>query len=939
MRYGFYNTHITALPATLFKDCGKLADLYYTFGACQYLETLPKDIFSSTPNITTLESCFYNTGELTLHEDLFKPLQNCNNFKKCFQSSRITSIPARMFVNVPLNTNVQYCFANCNGIRELDANVFEDSNISNASYCFANCSFETISADVFKNCVRCSDFTYAFCNNSSLRLISGNVFENCPTSNFQYWIKDCSNITEISGAVFKNTNITYNQQNIWHYTPDVISGNIFENCLSLSTTNNEYWYNYFPQAKRITGAIFKGCSNLTDLQYAIKDNSNLVELGNTFEGVTRNQYWNTKVVYNCPNLELLSGALYKDSNISVLGCISNTAKIKAITGNLYENCHLLTSADDWYSNWSNRAKFETISGAVFKNCINLTSAVYCIYDFDLLEDVAGNIFEGCTKLNNAKDAISSCDNLVRISGNIFEGCKSLDNSASYPHLVSLNKLTEISGSMYKDSNGTLNVSVCPNLSIISGALYDNAPNGKLNIASITQINKDVFINNESRTSGPSFDNCQIETLPEGILDHMPNITSAPSFYKCFKLKTIPASLFKKTPKINRIPNFGYCMSLEEIPEEFFAGLSSATSGSSAFSWCTNLKSIGAGVFKNCSLLNDVSSMFDSCTQLETISDDIFAGCIGIKNATSLFKKCSSLKSIPVTLLNDATALINVSNMFEASGVTTIDEGFLAKNVNIQNASSMFKGCRSLEQVHDTFTSTNVKISNINSIFESCSRLASVPLALFKAKPALTSASSCFDGTGVKAITPSIFEGVSSITSLSSIFRNCNLISHVPDGLFNGLINVTSLTNIFEACNGLVTVGKNLINKCIKLDTVSRMFINCTALCTVGDAFKGGASITKIDYCFNGTAALTSVPDTLLSELVNLTDVRYMFASSAYRSNLVINAPDVSDASYFTYSSLNQITGNVFVKDGTKTANTFLNASGKNYNVIIMKDVE
>ena len=930
--YCFYScAALGAIPVGLFADCTAAQNFESCFSGCTSLSSVPKDTFKTTVNVNSFSACFYNTGKFVVYQDLFRYTGRCTNYTSCFSNSKIAAVPAQLFKYCPANTDVSSCFRYCTGIKTLDKNVFTGSNIKNANYCFSNCEIVEISGDIFKDCTQCTDFTYVFANNKYLTTISGNIFENCPTSAFQYWNAYCPALKEISGAIFKNTGVGNNQASLWASQPEVISGNIFENCLGITDTSGNIWYNNFcNRVKRITGAIFKGCTNLTNCRYAIYYNTNLVEVGNVFEGVTANQYWDY-MFDGCNNIEIISGALFKNSNIPTASLRMGTSKLTQITGNVFEGCTSITSANGVISGLSALTK---VSGALFKNCTSLTAATNIITGCNRLTDVSGNIFEGCTKLATATGVINDCSELKVITGNIFEGCTSL---SSGDQLTSLPKLTEISSAMFKNSSGTLRVSACPGLTTISGALYDGAPNGHLNIATITTINKDIFINNKARTTGPIFDGAAISELPEGILDHMPNITAAPSFARCRNLVAVPANLLANTRKITSVPDFRYCDKLEEIPEGFCADLELITSAASKFQYCSSLKKIGANAFSGCINLTDISYMFTHCAQLELIGADIFKGDVSITNASCAFEYTSSLKAIPATLISDSTNLLNCGSMFQYSGIEQIPEGFLKTNVRVTTCSSMFYMCGALKTVWGEFLKDNVAVTSVDSLFNGCYNLKVVPTYIFKGKPKLTSISNTFRDTGVVEIPSELFAGCDSITSVSSLFEKCKQLERVPDNAFTGLTAVTTMSSVFLDCCNLRTVGNSLVAGCDLLTTFQNIFQNCYRLSKVGQIFEGNSSITSLYCCFYYTYCLVSVPEDFIAHLTSLTDVSYMISYSGLRPELKINSKGITNASYFAYGTHNEI-GNVYLIKGSTTANTFEGASYRNVNIVLVEEV-
>ena len=152
------------------------------------------------------------------------------------------------------------------------------------------------------------------------------------------------------------------------------------------------------------------------------------------------------------------------------------------------------------------------------------------------------------------------------------------------------------------------------------------------------------------------------------------------------------------------------------------------------------------------------------------------------------------------------------------------------------------------------------------------------------------------------INPSFFSFRSDLTDISDMFSECSQLTTIPDNLFDPLVNLERAIALFSRCSKLANIQAKMFSKCTHLKDVSSMFYKCWMDKIPGDIFEGCdeietaentfafSKITKIPVglfsnkrhldsvkgCFQWCENLTSIPEGLFDDCVNLRDVDMAF---------------------------------------------------------------
>lgn len=225
----------------------------------------------------------------------------------------------------------------------------------------------------------------------------------------------------------------------------------------LSQLNTAPWLKYASQIETVKfergvkagerGFSFKGCYNLTSIDFTNFDTSNVVDMRNMFSGCnkltslnlsgfnTSNVTSMTKMFQNCYGLKNLNLNNFNTSNVtdmsymfdycSGLSSIDlssfNTSKVTDMSGMFYY-CEKLATIK--LGKLFNTSKVETMSG-VFGNCHNLTSLDLSGFNTSRTTNMNG-MFAYSTKLTEL-DLSNFDTSKVTNMGTMFAGCSSLTN--------------------------------------------------------------------------------------------------------------------------------------------------------------------------------------------------------------------------------------------------------------------------------------------------------------------------------------------------------------------------------------------------------------------------------------------------------------------------------------------------------------------------------
>lgn len=231
----------------------------------------------------------------------------------------------------------------------------------------------------------------------------------------------------------------------------------------------------------------------------------------------------------------------------------------------------------------------------------------------------------------------------------------------------------------------------------------------------------------------------------------------------------------------------------------------------------------------------------------------------------------AISDIPTSQVDQETALQYMLNNKTdytgvAAGLTTLTTlPTFTQPSGIQNFYSSFRGCSSL-------TSATIDISSGKSfqyMFADCSNLTTVNIG--QTISGLIEPAHMFDGCS-KLTTFPILDGVSG-TDFSYVFSGCSKLTSMSIRFSSAV--TTTMANLFYKCSNLEQV--TISGSGSRVTNISQMFRGCSKLNLASVTLPGFSACQDCSYIFQDCKAITSVPNTIFSKIVNTgtTNIRGM----------------------------------------------------------------
>lgn len=374
-----------------------------------------------------------------------------------------------------------------------------------------------------------------------------------------------------------------------------------------------------------------------------------------------------------------------------------------------------------------------------------------------------------------------------------------------------------------------------------------------------------------------FANKNVMEITDGLFDNQ-TIVGASRAFQGSRLMSVRAGAFSKATLSGSWEYVFRQTNVGNVEEGAFPATSEITNLHGMFYNCQTLTQIPGDVVKHAGkTCVTMTGLLYGCTSLIELPSGLFAGCSVVTNMSSAVSN-TGVKTLPANLLTDCVSLTTASGIFSSSKVTTVPADLFKTNTQLVDLSNVFAGTP-LEAVPATLFSTLTNLSTLSYGFMNCSSLTDLP-----------------DATLSKCV---------NLTDLSFAFYGTIRVSKFPTGILKGLTKLTNLLSGFELCSSSTrfsspgTFTKDLMADLVNLTDAGRAFLGCPFNKVEEGAFDSLAKVTSMGYFFGGPrwspsgATLTTVPESLFSKCVSLTEIAGFFASTALTvipPNLFTNMP-------------------------------------------------
>ena len=336
-------------------------------------------------------------------------------------------------------TKIDYIFADCENLINIDLSNFKSEYIKNMSHMFYNCkSLEKINLCNFIT-NNTNNMSYMFYGCESLINLDLISFDTKLVNNMSYMFGNCSSLYNLDLLCF-NTSNTDNMNGLFFgctslsnlYIASFNTGNLksmremFCGCNSLITLDLSNF-----NIKNVTDihGLFSGCCSITSLDLSNFNIENVLDMGYLFAGcislknIVGISEWNTKKVtdinglfYNCSSLKSLPNISHWNTNNVI-----NMSKI-------FAGCSLIKSLPD-ISKW-NTSKVTNMK-EMFSECISLEFIPEISkWDTSNVIDISFMFFDCSSLIHIPNISFWKNDNIINMKG-IFQGCSS---ASSIPDL-------------------------------------------------------------------------------------------------------------------------------------------------------------------------------------------------------------------------------------------------------------------------------------------------------------------------------------------------------------------------------------------------------------------------------------------------------------------------------------------------------------------------
>ncbi len=121
---------------------------------------------------------------------------------------------------------------------------------------------------------------------------------------------------------------------------------------------------------------------------------------------------------------------------------------------------------------------------------------------------------------------------------------------------------------------------------------------------------------------------------------------------------------------------------------------------------------------------------------------------------------------------------------------------------LEDMSSAFKGCRSLEELAAPGPDTFAGVRSFQG---------------------------AFNGTSLISLPSNLFESAGGISELNETFKGCTYLESLPEGLLSPLAGLERMVSTFAGCKSLTSIPASFFDSNLSLRSMEGVFMNCTSL--------------------------------------------------------------------------------------------------------------
>ena len=651
----------------------------------------------------------------------------------------------------------------------------------------------------------------------------------------------------------------------------------FANCKTLTST--AYWFSYCANLKKIThieylvtddvenmAAMFRGCSDLTDLDFSHFNTANVKNMSELFHTGpksldlrsfdTRNvtdmsaMFYYSSVTsldlssFDTRNVENMNGMFIQCSSLSTLD-LSNfeTENVKNMASMFYR-CTGLTSLN--VSNF-NTANVTTMKD-MFKGCSHLTALDLGSFNTGNVKDMS-EMFWDCGRLKtifvsewNTSALEEGKDKLMFEFSTSLVGGQGTKYSASYTDATyaRIDNLPDNPGYFTRSGDEPYKAPeayavLSDNNTVLTFYYNKNKGEDAFDVKSFNSITdrgwNDVSSNITKVVFDASFAECT-------------TLTSTAYWFEGFSsLTTFEGSSLVTSRVTNMIAMFSGCSSLTSLDLSCFNTVN-VTKMTSMFQDCSNLQTISVGRDWTTKKSTNGNNMFSGCTSLvggagtsfnSSAVNHYYAHVDGGADNPGYFTLSADAPTKspePYALLSDDGKVLSIyyddmKSSHIILNMISIDEGFMYNNIGwpygtsqtvttvifdpsfadcrLKNLNSMFRGFTKLSNINGIEYLNTSEVTDMYLMFAYCYELKNIDLSNFNTSNAVRMYGMFEYCTSLTALDLSSFN-TSKLRDISCMFYGDNALKTIYVGSgwnTSQIINPDSLDMVFKRCENLV----------------------------------------------------------------------------------------------------------------------------------------
>ena len=384
--------------------------------------------------------------------------------------------------------------------------------------------------------------------------------------------------------------------------------------------------------------MFRGCINITEINFTYFDTSLLDNMDYMFEGCSSLTFINL-TNFNTSKVTSMDSIFNRCKSLTSIDVSTFNTSLVNYMGHMFEGCSSLTFINLTNFNTSK----VTSMYSMFNGCKSLTSINVSSFNTLKVGDIDG-IFRDCSSLTFI-DITNFNTSSATDMRNMFNGCSSL---------TSIDITNFNTSKAYYMQNMFNN---CKSLTFINISNFDTSQVTYMNsmfsgCSSLTSIDVSNFNTSQVKSMNYMFYSCSSLNYINTTNFDTSQVTSMYSmFHGCSSLKSIDLSNFDTSQVTSMYSMFNGCSSLKSIDLSNF-NTSQVTSMYSMFNGCSSLKSIDLSNF-NTSQVTSMLDAFHGCLKLISLNLSSFETSL-VTDMEYLFSDCINLEYINLKNFNESS---------------------------------------------------------------------------------------------------------------------------------------------------------------------------------------------------------------------------------------------------------------------------------------------